>query len=231
MLRLHYLQHEQSEGPGYILSSAAHRGWAVTRSLLYENPPLPSVTGFDLLVIMGGSMNVYETDKYPWLTEEKQFIANAIASGTRVLGICLGAQLIADTLGARVTKNRHQEIGWFPIHMIDTEQQQAALRGLPAQPTVLHWHGDTFAIPDGATRFSESKGCENQGFVYDKRVIALQYHLECDQDSMEQMMSTFDDRENPGPFVQKKEIIKTLGRQHIPEANRIMDLLLDNLSA
>jgi GMP synthase-like glutamine amidotransferase len=127
---------------------------------------------------MGGPMSVSEEDKYPWLKEEKKFIRKAINNKKVVLGICLGAQLIAESLDAKVTRNEYKEIGWFPINFINEESKKSLLNVIPENQKVMHWHSDTFPIPNGAEHILKSEGCRNQAFIFNQRVIGLQFHLE-----------------------------------------------------
>ena len=114
-LRIHYLQHVPFEGPGYIESWAMVRGHRLTSTRLYAGQRLPAAEELDWLVILGGPMNVYEENRYPWLAREKRFIGEALHGGKVVIGICLGAQLLASVLGAKVTRNPCVEIGWYPV--------------------------------------------------------------------------------------------------------------------
>jgi GMP synthase-like glutamine amidotransferase len=116
-MRMHYLQHVPFEDMANIEGWAQDRGYDISRTLLYEDEPLPDMDKFDWVVVMGGPMNIYEHDKYPWLAREKGFIKAAIQGGKIFLGICLGAQLIADVLGGKVRKNSHKEIGWHKVSL------------------------------------------------------------------------------------------------------------------
>ncbi|MCM8812375.1 MAG: type 1 glutamine amidotransferase [Candidatus Omnitrophica bacterium] len=149
-MRIHYLEHVPHEGLGYIRRWARTRNYAVTKTRLYAHDIFPALNDFDWLVIMGGPMNADEEYVYPWLAAEKEFIGRAINAGKIVLGICLGAQLIARVLGAAVKKNRTPEIGWFPITLTKGAADAVFFQGLPQVVPVLHWHGDTFAIPAAA---------------------------------------------------------------------------------
>jgi GMP synthase-like glutamine amidotransferase len=188
-MRIHYIQHEEFETPGSILDWAEKQGYPVTRTLIYlrdagntlrnGETALPAMEDFDWLVIMGGSMNVYEEDKYPWLAAEKRFIAETVQAGKTVLGLCLGAQLLAVVLGGKVTRNRHREIGWHPIRLTGAARENPCLSFLPAEPIVFQWHSDTFSeLPPGALLLAESETCAHQAFVYRERVFAFQFHLE-----------------------------------------------------
>jgi len=129
-----------------------------------------------MLIIMGGSASVYDTQIKSWLTPEKQFIQKAIDAGKAVLGICLGAQLLAHTLGARVYPAPLKEIGWYSIRFNREELKNFSF--LPEQINTFHWHGDTFDLPQGSIRFASSELTPNQGFLMGEKILALQFHLE-----------------------------------------------------
>lgn len=201
-MRIHYLQHEPFEGPGSIGHWAEKKGHALTATMLYLDEPTPSPGDIDMLVIMGGGMNIYEEEKFPWLVREKQFIGEVIRSGKPVLGICLGAQLIADVLGGKVTHNALKEIGWFSVELTAAAQSSPLFGFLPPRFDVFHWHGDTFALPPGATHLARSMACENQAFVFDGRVVGLQFHLEFTQESLDAIVAASPAELVPAPFVQ-----------------------------
>lgn len=185
-MRIHYLQHVPFEGIGAIAEWAAQRGHTVTGTELFAEagakrsaPEFPDPADFDLLVVMGGPMSVYEDAAYPWLPAERDFIGAAIRGGSRVLGICLGAQLIAASLGAKVARARHKEIGWYPVDMTSDGRKLPVFAGFPEWFTALHWHGDTFALPGESVWVASSTACPHQAFALDKgRVVGLQFHLE-----------------------------------------------------
>ena len=178
-MRIHYLQHVPFEGPGSLERWALSNGHTLTATRLYDGELPARLEDAGALVILGGPMNVYEEEIHPWLVQEKIFIKRAIESDIPVLGICLGAQLIADVLGARVYRNQHKEIGWFPLELTNQARESRLFGDLPTQFTALHWHGDTFDLPPGATHIAKSEGCANQAFTFDsERVVGLQFHLE-----------------------------------------------------
>jgi GMP synthase-like glutamine amidotransferase len=160
---------------------AKDRGHGISRTPLFDGQELPGLDEFDWLVIMGGPMNIYEEDKYPWLAREKRFIWDSIASNKIVLGICLGGQLIADVLGGKVRRNLYKEIGWHPIKLTSEGQKSRIFSVLPKTFMAFHWHGDTFEIPPQALRAAESEACANQAFMLGK-AIGLQFHLESSMD-------------------------------------------------
>src|SRR5262249_35158018 len=149
-MRIHYLQHVAFEDLAAIESWAEDAGHTIAATQLFRNQPLPETADFDMLVVLGGPMNIYEEDQHPWLASEKRFIERALGEEKHVLGICLGSQLIADILGARVFRNREKEIGWFPITLTEAAQSHPLFADVPENITVFHWHGDTFDLPAGA---------------------------------------------------------------------------------
>ena len=227
--RLHYLQHVPFEGPGCIRNWAEASGFPLAGSRLYQPHRLPAMEQFDWLVIMGGPMNVDEELRYPWMAAEKAFIGRAIEAGKVVLGICLGGQLIADVLGARVTKNRYKEIGWYPVCRTASPAQLPHVAAIENSIDALHWHGDTFDLPDGAVHLARSEGCENQAFVYDERVLALQFHLEMTAGGLQDLVNSCGREIEPGPYMQSPAVmLADPGR--FQAANRIMHRLLDGLA-
>lgn len=202
-MNLHILQHEPHEGPGAIASWAAMRGHHLSFTALAQDASPPSLPNVDLLVIMGGAMNVDEETRYPWLATEKQWIASAIAANKVVLGVCLGAQLIARALGARVERNAHLEIGWFPVQK--TKDAPALFDAWPDAFDAFHWHGDMFHLPADAIRVAQSAACENQAFVYRDRVIGLQFHLEMTHEGARQLIQADAGARPVGPFIQSAD--------------------------
>jgi GMP synthase-like glutamine amidotransferase len=173
------------ESMGAVGDWVRARGHAASGTHLYRSADFPDPGDLDLLVVLGGPMNIYEHDAYRWLAPEKAFIRSVIDAGKPALGICLGAQLIADVLGGPVTKNGYREVGWYPVTLTPLAASAAAsgpasvFAGFPAQFTTFHAHGDTFAIPPGAVHVASSAACVNQAFACgDGRVVGLQFHLE-----------------------------------------------------
>jgi GMP synthase-like glutamine amidotransferase len=207
MLRIHYLQHVAFETPANLAQWAQERGYPLTGTRLYagEKPPPPD--SIDWLVALGGPMNVHEAGKYPWLADEKRFILEALSLGRGFLGICLGAQLLADVLGAHVAPNRHREIGWLPVTLTPHAARCPIFGGWPEQFIAFHWHGDTFAVPEGAIRLASSEACANQAFIWGDRALALQFHLEYSRSSIEAMFDGSGDDLDSGLYVQSREAI------------------------
>ena len=173
-LVLRHIEHEHIGTLAQVLEKA---GIAYLYLDVYRSEKVPETpAGWSGLIVMGGPMGVYEADRYPFLREEQLLIRQATEAGLPVLGICLGSQLIAGALGARVYPGHKKEIGWYPVAL--TAPQDAFTAGLPSRFMGFHWHGDTFDLPAGATRLFRSDLYENQGFRYGPNVCAIQFHLE-----------------------------------------------------
>ena len=206
-LRIHYLQHVPFEGPGFIESWAQVRGHRLKATRLYAGQRLPADEEFDWLLILGGPMNVYEENRYPWLVREKRFIGEALHEGKVVIGICLGAQLLACVLGAKVTPNRVSRSAGTPLKRRRRPSQSNLSGFFPDQFPAFHWHGDTFEIPRGAVHLARSQACENQAFAFGDRVAAFQFHLESTRESVESYSFTTALRilpKAPSPRVQQR---------------------------
>src|SRR5690554_3748130 len=175
-MRAHYFQHVPFEGLGSIEEWLQAKQFHLTATRFYENTALPELQAVDFLIVMGGPMSVNDEVQHPWLTAEKQFIQQMILAGKPVLGICLGAQLIASAMGARVYPNPEKEIGWWPIYSVANGNNDVFR--FPPVTSVFHWHGETFDLPDGAIRLAESAGCGNQAFQLGHTVVGMQFHLE-----------------------------------------------------
>ncbi|MFA4956225.1 MAG: type 1 glutamine amidotransferase [Candidatus Methanoperedens sp.] len=226
-MRIHSLEHEPFEGLGNIEVWAKNRGHSITRTHLFNNEELPDISSFDWLVIMGGSMNIYEEEKFPWLKKEKEFIAKAIAANKILLGVCLGSQLIADVLGGKVSKNQFKEIGWFPVSLTREARDSSIFSSLPGTFSAFHWHGDTFKIPPGTKRLAQSEGCANQAFECG-RAIGLQFHLEYSKKSIDLMLQNCSDELVDGKYIQMPdEIISKIA--NVSEMNKTLNLILDNM--
>ena len=217
------------EGLGSIASWAKARRAQISCTRLFADEALPSTDKIDLLVVMGGPMGVYDERDYPWLVREKEFLKQAINTGTRVLGICLGAQLIADVLGARVYPNDQKEIGWFPIEGMQTPGKIGPL--LTRAGKVFHWHGDTFDLPAGATHLAKSPACKNQAFSVGDQLLALQFHLETTRNAARALIDNCGHEIVDAPYIQPPHEILTDQRE-FERVNSLMaeclDLLLTN---
>ncbi len=223
------LQHVPFEGPGSILTSLERHRGTVHTCHLYLGEPLPQLTQCDLLVVMGGPMSVNDEVEHPWLREEKRLLGEAVTGQTPTLGVCLGAQLIAAALGARVYPNRHREIGWFPITATPAEGE---MFHFPSSAMAFHWHGETFDLPDNARCLAASNACRNQAFQVGRRVIGLQCHLEATAETVGLMLThNASDLLTEGPYIQDPGVINAATPERYAEINALMARLLDYLLA
>jgi GMP synthase-like glutamine amidotransferase len=207
-MRAHVLQHVPFEGPGSIGPWLERHGATVTTTRFFELEPLPEASDVDFVVALGGPMSANDEARLPWLVAEKRFLRDVIGREVPVLGVCLGAQLIAGSLGARVYRNPQKEIGWFPI---TTEADALGLRdGL----RVFHWHGET---------------CRHQAFRIGRHVIGLQFHLETTPAGARALVEHCRAELVPGPYVQTERAILAEPAATYAAANRAMAALLDAL--
>jgi GMP synthase-like glutamine amidotransferase len=227
-MNIQYIQHVPFETPGQILVWAEEHGHSVTGSRVYagEALGLPALEALDWLVVMGGPMSVGDEKAHPWLTVEKRFIEAALKKNKTILGICLGAQLLASVLGANVFRNRHREIGWFDVKLNRDAATFPVTRGLPRKFCPLHWHGETFDIPRGAVNIAESKACTNQAFVYGGRAVGLQFHLEMTERGVSDLVENCRNEIETAPYIQKPETIKA-NISRLRTTHTILDSLLD----
>ncbi|AKB51000.1 Glutamine amidotransferase class-I [Methanosarcina barkeri str. Wiesmoor] len=227
-MNIHVIQHSSINTLGTIEEYAKDKNCRLASTRFYETKSPPELDSFDLLIIMGGSIGVYDYKENPWLRDEKAFIKQAIEAGKPILGICLGAQLLADILGARVYENRHMEMGWFPVRAFGGENKPEFLEGLPDEITVFHWHSRTFDLPVGAVQLFESEGCKNQAFIYNGRIVALQFHPEVNEERILSLIKRFGDGMASGLFVQKRR--EMIGQKEYLDATKeFMFLILNKL--
>ena len=206
-MKIHYFQHVPFETPANIFRWAKERNISITGTHLYKGEPFPDFSSFDLLLIMGGPMGVYDEDKYPFLKREKIFIENAITLGKKVLGICLGAQLIAEVMGSKIYKCENKEIGWFPVFKTEEAENSKYFYDFPEKIEVFHWHGDTFDLPKGTKHIFYSEGCKNQAFESeDSKIVGLQFHFEVDIESVRKWIEEGENEiKEGGRFIQSPE--------------------------
>lgn len=228
-MKVHYLQHVSFENLAYVETWLKTKKIAFSRTALYENRKLPDQNDFECLIVMGGPMGACDEDKFSWMKAEKIFIEQALRNNKIVIGICLGAQMIADVLGAKVYKNQFKEIGWFPVKKTVESGTTIFDSLLPDEFYAFHWHGDTFDIPSGAIRFAESKACKNQGFIYNQKVFAFQFHLESTKESIEQLiLNCGHELKESGDYIQDAGKIRK-HFDYILDCNRFMGVFLESI--
>lgn len=218
-MRLWGLQHVPFEGAGClsnIIDSRDNVSLEMVR--LFEGQPLPEVEDVEGVVVFGGPMGVCDDKQYPWLIEEQRFLAQVIEQGQPILGICLGAQLLASVLGARVYPNACKEIGWMPVDAVAGSVDQS----LPGSFMALHWHGDTFDLPSESQQLARTSWCENQAFVWRNQVIGLQFHLEATLESVSRLVENCaDELVEPSETVHQGVRILADTRRYVEVANEL----------
>jgi GMP synthase-like glutamine amidotransferase len=183
-VRVLVLQHIACEPPGAYEDVLRERGATIHRVELDEGEPLPGREDFDAIVAMGGPMSVNDEGEHPWLRDEKQLIGDAVRDGVPYWGACLGVQLLAASLGARVYPGDEPEVGLMPVTLTDEGRADPVLAGLPTELTTLQWHGDTFDLPERAVLLAGSAAYPHQAFRYE-RAYGVQFHLEVSLDMAE----------------------------------------------
>lgn len=223
-MRINIFQHVWYDHPGYIARYLVGSGVDVsTTHFSRPEPKYPSLDEIDGLVILGGPMGTYEEEEYPWLVQEKEFIRQAVHAGKKVLGICLGSQLLAEVLGGKVYRGPHPEVGWGKITALPAAAGIKSLNSLVCGSTVLHWHSDTYQLPPGAQRIFSSPEFLEQGFTWGDNVLALQFHMEFIPENLPGLM-----QRSPGINFGEGDIpsYEELLRGPFSEANAVLNCLL-----
>lgn len=227
-MRVHVLQHVPFEGLGSIEAWLTQRQARVTFTNFFdESAQLPSLEDIDLVIALGGPMSVNDEAQLPWLRAEKRFVAEAIASGKAVLGICLGSQLMASALGAAVYPGPQKEIGWFPVM---AEPAVAGSFAFPASREVFHWHGETFDLPPGAVHLARSEACRHQAFQIGRRAIGLQFHLETTPASAQAIIEHCGDELVPQRYIQSEAELRGVPAERYAGINALMGEVLSYLT-
>jgi GMP synthase-like glutamine amidotransferase len=233
-MRALVLQHIAVEGPGALAPFLETRGWALETVALYAGARLPeNPRMYQAIIVMGGPMGVYDEAAYPFLREEHDFLKRAIAEDVPLLGICLGAQLLAKALGARVYRNPCKEIGWDTVDLTPAGRTDPLFAGITSPMRVFQWHGDAFELPAGATRLASSRRCLNQAFRYRDRLYGLLFHLELTPEIIRSWIATFQDElASVSDQVDAAQIVADIPRYlepYLQTRTRVFANLLDRL--
>ncbi len=226
-MRTHCLQHVAFEGLGSMEPWLVSVGHEITFTRFYEGTDFPKAEDVDLLIVMGGPMSVNDEIELPWLAPEKTFVRRVIKSGKPVLGVCLGAQLIASAMGARVYPNPCKEIGWLPVRAVRPQADPAyPLFRFPPEVEVFHWHGETFDLPAGAILLASSAGCRNQAFQLGASVIGLQFHLETTPETLRGLVANCRAELVPSRYVQPEAELLAVPPSNYRAINGLMAKVL-----
>jgi len=190
----------------------------------------PSDNNFDLLIIAGGVQHVWDDEIYPWLPKEKHFIANVVDQNKFILGICLGAQLLAETLGGKVFPNLDKEIGWHEVQLTHDGKESQFFNNVPEQFTIFHWHNDHFSLPPECQRLAYNTASKNQAFTNkNRRILGIQFHPDYNCHSIIQLIQEYEDEWPTGRFVTNRDYLLQQ-TSNTKNPSWLMNCLLDNIS-
>lgn len=228
-MNISFILHASFEKPGVIEHWAKKNGHSIQKVNPYRGETLPSVDAFDFLVVMGGPQSPLEMDKSPYLQDEIMLIKQAIDSNKRIIGVCLGAQLISEALGAKTERSPHREIGMHLLELLDDAKHDPVFSHFPAKFEVMHWHNDMPGIPEGAVLLAKSAGCPRQAYRYGDRIYGFQCHFEFTNDLLKGMIENcVGDLVEKGKYIQSvKEILEA----DCSEINAKMEKVLDYLAS
>ncbi|NBC84168.1 MAG: amidotransferase [Bacteroidetes bacterium] len=208
MKKLLIIQHVPFEGPGAIEKWAAERNYLYNIHKVYANERFPDVSDISGLVVMGGPMSVNDHAIFPWISDEIGFIKECIKQNVPVVGICLGAQFLAKAMNAKVYKAKEKEIGWFPI-TFNISRFPDKMQPVDHQTDVFHWHGETFDLPGDCKLLASSKSTPNQLFLYEKRILGIQFHIELNHENINQLIENCrEELSEHGPYIMSEEAMK-----------------------
>ncbi|MBA3660349.1 MAG: homoserine O-succinyltransferase [Gammaproteobacteria bacterium] len=221
-----FITHADFEQPGYFETWAQKHGYDVEIKKPYKNEQLPDVTTFDCLIIMGGPQSPLEIDKAPYLNQEIQLIKQAIAKDYPIIGVCLGAQLIGEALGAKTERSPFKEIGMYPIRILNREKEGSISTNLPDKFEVMHWHSDMPGLTANSIILAESDGCPRQIVKYDEQIYGFQCHLELTKDLVEGLIANCPNDLKSGRYI---NTVEELRKVDYDEINHKLDLFLENI--
>lgn len=204
-MHIHFILHADFEKPGSIDSWVTKKGYTSSTTSPYKGELLPSNDNFDFLIIMGGPQSPTNLIEFPYLKDEIGFTKKAIEKNKSILGICLGAQIIGEALGAKTDRSPHKEVGAFPISLTPDGLHDPIFKHFPKQFEAMHWHNDMPGVPNGAIILAESLGCPRQVVRYSDKIYGLQCHLEMTPELVKGMLDHCKEDLQPSLYTQKSE--------------------------
>lgn len=226
-MRIHAIIHAPFEKLGIIENWITEKKYTLTTTHTYDGEQLPDASSFDFLIIMGGPQSPLKLDKYPYLRDEILLAQQAIKKDKAVLGVCLGAQIIAEALGAKTEQSPNKEIGAYPIEVTKEGLNDPLFKLFPSKFDVMHWHNDMPGIPTGAVLLAKSEGCPRQAFSYGDKVYGFQCHLEMTAELVQGMLNHCPEDLLHGKFIRSKDELLSTDYQPI---NHKMLVALDYLA-
>ena len=203
-----YLKHIAIEGPETLGVFFSEAGLPSQTVELWQGEACPvEPAGYSAVIALGGPMNVYEEDRYPFLRAEHRLIQQVLAAGLPFLGICLGSQLLAKAGAGRVIRARQEEVGFLPVRLTADGRQDVLFSGLPESFPVFQWHGDTFDLPAGATHLASSAVCPHQAFRLGPRAYGLQFHVEITEKSIREWSAAYLDLSDPAQLTRQQALL------------------------
>lgn len=219
------MKHYRFDDEAVFTEWAGRRGNRLHIMFAPDGGAFPPLDQFDLLILLGGPMSSYDDSIYPWLVDEKRFLKSAIEGGKPVLGICLGAQILADVLGGSVRRNGHKEIGWYEVRR--NGRNHPLFDGVPEQFQPFHWHGDCIGLPDDAVPLASSDATLVQAFAYGSHVLGLQFHLETTHLCLSRMAGEWKPELTVrSPYIQQAEYMLNQ-EQRFADSAAILNGILD----
>jgi GMP synthase (glutamine-hydrolysing) len=186
------LQHHPVENLGAIADALEEAALAWQYVRVFDGAPIPTdMKGAGGLIVMGGPETVYQLDRYPYLRDEMRLIETALRDNKPILGVCLGAQLLAAVLGTPVKRGENREIGWYRVRLSDAANDDRLMRGLPSEFMAAHWHSDVFDLPDGAVALASSERTAVQAFRFGDKAYGLLFHAEISEDRIAKLVNEF----------------------------------------
>ena len=230
MIRIHTLEHDDwNFSRTNITRWADKKGHRIESTDVFKSAPLPKLDGYDWLMVMGGSQHAWEEDINSWLAPEKDYIKEALSTGKVVIGICFGAQLLAEALGGSLFKNGQPEVGWYDVKLNEEGRRSFLFDGLPETFTTFHWHSDHFSLPPDCVCLADSPPTANQVFVKPgKPYVGIQFHPEYTRRMVLEFAEAFGQEWVPNNYVAGKDAIieKT---PEVPDTYWLMEGLLNNI--